>query len=59
LFIKNIPEKNVEEEEEQRHTTAVISDTLVDALDINKIKQLFIAYTPMNIGVAYLDIWLS
>jgi len=31
LFIKNIPENNLEEEEEQGHTTAVtVSDTLVE-----------------------------
>ena len=30
MFIKNIPENNLEEEEEQGHTTAVISDTLAE-----------------------------
>ena len=30
MFIKNIHENNLEEEEEQGHTTAVISDTLAE-----------------------------
>ena len=60
MFIKNIPENNLEEEE-QGHTTAVtVSDTLVDALDINQIKQLFIHANEYRCSVfGQFDVWLS
>jgi len=46
LFIKNIPENNLEEEEEQGHTTAVISDTLAEFAGksynlLNAVERLF------------------